>query len=90
MYFCSFLTFVDYLNYPAKSLKNIKETFALSSFHRHSSRWNQEGKKFSSWETSTNKNRGAVVNRALEKRGLSAKRDFPTLQQIYKIKGCYE
>ena len=30
MYFCSFLTFVDYLNYPAKSLKNIKETFVLS------------------------------------------------------------
>ena len=28
-----------------------------------------------------NKNRGAVVNRALEKRGLSAKRDSPTLQQ---------
>ena len=33
VYFCSFLTFVDYLNYPAKSLKNIKETFVLSSFH---------------------------------------------------------
>ena len=31
-----------------------------------------------------NKNRGAVVNRALEKRGLSAKRDSPTLQQIYE------
>ena len=30
VYFCSFLTFVDYLNYPAKSLKNIKETFVLS------------------------------------------------------------
>ena len=47
VYFCSFLTFVDYLNYPAKSLKNIKETFVLSSFHWSSSRWNQEGKKFS-------------------------------------------
>ena len=33
---------------------------------------------------SINKNRGAVVNRALEKRGLSAKRDSPTLQQIYE------
>ena len=31
VYFCSFLTFVDYLNYPAKSLKNIKEM--LSLFH---------------------------------------------------------
>ena len=29
MYFCSFLTFVDYLNYLAKSLKNIKETFVF-------------------------------------------------------------
>ena len=31
-----------------------------------------------------NKNRGAVVNRALEKRGLSAKRDSLALQQIYE------
>ena len=31
-----------------------------------------------------NKNRGAVVNRALKKRGLSAKRDSPALQQIYE------
>ena len=57
MYFCSFLTFVDYLSYPAKSLKNIKETFVLSSFHCSSSRWNQEGKKFSSWETRDGKTR---------------------------------
>ena len=32
----------------------------------------------------SNKNRGAVVNRALKKRGLSAKRDSPALQQIYE------
>ena len=31
-----------------------------------------------------NKNRGAVVNHALKKRGLSAKRDSPALQQIYE------
>ena len=31
-----------------------------------------------------NKNRGAVVNRALKKRGLSAKRVSPALQQIYE------
>ena len=31
-----------------------------------------------------NKNHGAVVNRALKKRGLSAKRDSPALQQIYE------
>ena len=31
-----------------------------------------------------NKNRGAVVNRVLKKRGLSAKRDSPALQQIYE------
>ena len=46
VYFCSFLTFVDYLNYPAKSLKNIKETFVLSSLHWSSSKWNQEVKNF--------------------------------------------
>ena len=31
-----------------------------------------------------NKNRGAVVNRALKKRDLSAKRDSPALQQKYE------
>ena len=41
----------------------------------------------SSTRQSMNKNRGAVVNRALKKRGLSAKRDSPAahaLQQIYE------
>ena len=37
-------------------------------------------------EKKNNKNRGAVVNRALKKRGLSAKRDSPALQQIYEKK----